>query len=112
MGRVKSCWNLVKKCRMATRFFILNYIIVILCTLSLVNAKKQKYYENDGETSIVYDEEFEGLDVMASVDIALSSFVTWNIMSVFAGMFMCCFIQTGYYKFSQETTKSIKETPY
>ena len=97
---------------MAARRTTWNLIIVIFFVLSLTQAKKQKYYENDGETSVVYDEELDGLDIMATVDIALSSFVTWNIMSVFAGMFMCCFIQTGYYKFAQEETKPIKETPY
>merc|ERR1712154_307892 len=99
---------------MAPRGMIWNLIIFTFCgLLSVMNAKDEKYYENDGETSITYDEEFENLDVMATVDIALSSFVTWNIVSVFAGMFMCCFIQLGYYKFAEEEEpKSIKETPY
>eukprot|EP01084_Bolivina_argentea_P314699 545089_1 len=68
---------------------------------------------NDGETDITYDEKFEHLDVMGQVDIALSSFVCWNLFSIFAGMFICCFIQTGHYHFTKhEDISPSKQTPY
>ena len=94
-------------------------IFILYCCIYLLKGESNKYYINEAETDIMYDEQTENLDIMATVDIALSSFVIWNIFSIFSGMFICCFIQTGYYKFqndhyqSNHNIKSIKkETPY
>ena len=88
-------------------------LLVISCYIALING--DKYYNNDAETDIVYDEQFDNLDIMATVEINLYSFVVWNIVSIFSGMFICCFIQTGYNKFANDdidTNITIKQTPY
>mmetsp|Transcript_72787 Transcript_72787/g.116108 ORF Transcript_72787/g.116108 Transcript_72787/m.116108 type:complete len:104 (+) Transcript_72787:49-360(+) len=91
-------------------------MVLIWTCVCLTAGANEKFYINDGETDIVYDEQLENLDVMATVEIALSSFVCWNIVSICAGMFICCFIQTGHNKFADEDTEvpssSKKETPY
>ena len=82
--------------------------------ISLLDSSSE-FYIPDGETDITFDEEFDGIDTVPTVQIALSSFVFWNIFSICFGMCMCCFIQAGYYKFIKETeTNEInhKVTPY
>mmetsp|Transcript_10107 Transcript_10107/g.15324 ORF Transcript_10107/g.15324 Transcript_10107/m.15324 type:complete len:95 (+) Transcript_10107:44-328(+) len=86
------------------------FVVGLICLwTSLVQCK------NEAETDIVYDEQTEHLDVMATVDISLYSFVAWNIFSVFAGMCVCCFIQVGYQSFADKVIVDEppkKVTPY
>ena len=96
------------------KLFWISILIVISCYILSINGA-EKYYNNDAETDIVYDEQFDNLDIMGTVEIELYSFVLWNIVSIFSGMFICCFIQTGYNKFANDdidTNISTKQTPY
>ena len=82
--------------------FIVIMFLICSCYISTINGGDD-FYIPDGETDIVFDEEFDGIfGEMPIVEIALSSFVFWNFFSVCLGMCICGCIQTGYYKFQNE----------
>lgn len=97
---------------MASSLSLLALVVVVICVKAAM--AEEKFYINDGETDITYDEEVDTFDGFPTVDIALSSFVIWNILSVLAGMCACCFIQSGYAHFAEQEdhVPSTKETPY
>ena len=88
------------------------FAIVILICVHGMKAVNDDIDVDDGETDITYDEEVDIFDVMPTVDIALSSFVVWNMLSILGGMCACCFIQSGYAHFADQEPPPPKETPY